>query len=110
MKRLFVVLFAAVLAMPVVLVGDARAANGPNVLIHDTSGQTTGSVTVRRRRHGPVRRTVNRGYRGGKYVAHKTVRGTMYVTHKSVQGTKYVVHKTHRTGRKVVSRTKKLVQ
>lgn len=108
MKRLLTIAFATLMLVPAMFgssMGATTSAVGPQ-----TTEQTTGQVVVRRRRHGPVRRTVNRGYRGGKYVARKTWHGSKYVAHKTVRGTRYVAHKTHRTGRKVVSRTKKLVQ
>jgi len=108
MKRLLTIAFATLMVVPT-LFSSSMGATAP-VLRAQTTEQTTGQVVVRRRRHGPVRRTVNRGYRGGKYVARKTWHGGKYVAGKTVQGTRYVAHKTHRTGRKVVSRTKKIVQ
>jgi hypothetical protein len=108
MKRLLTIAFATLMVIPAVF-SSSMAASAP-AFGPQTTEQTTGKVVVRRRRHGPVRRTVNRGYRGGKYVASKTWHGGKYVAHKTVRGTRYVAHKTHRTGRKVVSRTKKIVQ
>jgi hypothetical protein len=109
MKKFWVSFFATLVVIPTFFNTNAAASNF-NAALVQTSEQTTGQVVVRRRRHGPVRRTVNRGYRGGKYVAHKSWQGGKYVASKSVKGSKYVAHKSHRTGRKVVSRTKKLVQ
>jgi hypothetical protein len=97
------------MVVPAVFSTTANASNFNAAVVQSTE-QSTGQVVVRRRRRGPVRRTVNSGYRGGKYVARKSWHGGKYVARKSVRGTKYVVHKSHRTGRKVVSRTKKLVQ
>ena len=108
MKRLLTIAFTTLMVVPAVF-GSSIGATAP-AFTPQTSEQTTGQVVVRRRRHGPVRRTVNRGYRGGKYVARKTWHGSKYAAHKTVQGTRYVVHKTHRTGRKVVSRTKKIIR
>ena len=108
MKRLLTIAFATLMVIPATFnssMGATTPAFGPQ-----TTEQNSGQVVVRRRRHGPVRRTVNRGYRGGKYVARKSWHGGKYVAGKTVQGTRYVAHKTHRTGRKVVSRTKKIVQ
>lgn len=110
MKTLLATIFAILMVIPAVFNSSVRASNLDPTMSGQTSEQTTGQVVVRRRRHGPVRRTVNRGYRGGKYVARKSWHGGKYVGRKTVHGSKYVVHKTHRTGRKVVSRTKKLVQ
>jgi len=109
MNKVLAVIFAVVMVIPTLLIGDVRAGNAAPAFAQE-NGQTTGSVTVRRRRHGVVRRNSARAYRGGKYVARKTVHGAKYVSHKTVQGTRYTVHTVHHTGRKVVSRTKKVVQ
>lgn len=124
MRKLSSFFFALVMLFSVAFVSSAISDNSP----FSANAQTTGRVTVKKRKNGIASRTARGAkyiYRKGKngvvYVYRKTAQGTIYVgkkayqggkyvANKTVQGTKYTAHKTKRGTKAVISRTKKILQ
>lgn len=99
MKKGLSVIFAAVMVLSVVFIGDAINSNG------NLSVKAQQTVVKKKRKKGVIRKS----YAGGKWVVRKTWNGTKWVSRKVWVGTKWTGKKTWKTGRKVVSRTKKVV-
>jgi hypothetical protein len=109
-KKVLGLVFAILMILSAVFVGDSISSNGSL----SVSAQT---VTVSRRHNGVASRT----YRGGRYVVRKTWNGTKYVSrrvwvaskygaHKTMEGTRWTAHKTKRGTKKVFHKTKEAVQ
>ena len=100
MRKFLGLIFALVMILSIVFIGDVVSSNNP------FAAQAQTKVTVRRKRHRGV---ASRTYRGGKWVYHKSANGTRYVIHKTKRGTKWTYHKTKRGTKKVFHKVKKAV-
>src|SRR6476660_9559068 len=99
MKKLTVLLFAAVMMFSITFIGDALSSSG-------SSSVNAQTVVVKKRHHGVVRRV----YRGGKHVGYKAYRGGRWVTIKTYHGAKTGARMTKNANKKTVHVIHKSVQ
>lgn len=100
MCKLKALLFAAVMIVSIVFVGEVLSSSDRSF---SAQAQT---VTVKRKRKPGIARST---YRGGKWVVRRTWDGTKWVSKRVWVASKWTGKKSWKTGRKVVSRTKKIV-
>jgi hypothetical protein len=111
MKKILNLVFAFVMVLSIVFIGDIVSSNNPY------AAQAQTQVTVKhKKRVGVTRKVYRKGkwvavktWHGTKYVGRKTWHGTKYVGRKTWHGTKWTTHKVKTGTKKIFHKTKKAV-
>lgn len=106
MKKIISALFATAMMLSVVFLSEATSSNNP---LSVSAQSMQGTVGVRRKKKGPIRKGYYKAKKGTKWTAHKTKRGTKWTFHKTKRGTKWTAHKTKRGTKHIFHKTKKAV-